>query len=142
MDDVRFELTGEQEQIRGMVRSLARKEFTPKTAEIDEKSRYPEENLKRLAELGLLGMLIPESHGGSDTGAVAYAIALAEVAGGCASTGMGMAVANMVGEAIYRFGISTVAVPDGDTYVLKGSKSFITNGRIVIARDLLGQGHR
>ncbi len=145
-----------------MVRSLARKEFAPKAAEIDEKSRYPEENLKRLAELGLLGMLIPESHGGSDAGAVAYAIALAEVAGGCASTGVGMAVANMAGEAIYRFGseeqkrrflpllvsgteagafaltepsagsdafgISTVAVPDGDTYVLKGSKSFITNG--------------
>jgi alkylation response protein AidB-like acyl-CoA dehydrogenase len=159
---VRFELTGEQEQIRRMVRSLARKEFAPKAGEIDEESRYPGENLERLAELGLLGMLIPESHGGSDAGAVAYAIALEEVAGGCASTGVGMAVANMVGEAIYRFGseeqkrrflpdlasgkeagafalteptagsdasgISTVAVPDGDTYVLKGSKSFLTNG--------------
>jgi alkylation response protein AidB-like acyl-CoA dehydrogenase len=159
---VRFELSGEQAQIREMVRSLARKEFAPKAAEIDEHSRYPEENLSRLAELGLLGMLVPASYGGSETGAVAYAIALEEVARGCASTGVGMAVTNMVGETIYRFGsedqhrrfltdlasgagsgafaltepsagsdafgISTVAVLDGDAYVLNGSKTFITNG--------------
>jgi len=145
-----------------MVRSLARKEFAPKAAQIDEEGRYPEENLKRLAELGLLGMLVPASHGGSETGTVAYAIALAEVAGGCASTAVGMAVTNMVGEGIHRFGseeqrsrflpalasgtvtgafaltepsagsdafgISTVALRDGDAYVLNGSKVFITNG--------------
>lgn len=99
-----FEPTQEQEQIRDMVRSLARKEFAPRAAEIDEQSRYPEENMKRLAELGLLGMLVPASHGGSETGEVSYAIALAEVAGGCASTSLGMAVTNMVGETIHRFG--------------------------------------
>lgn len=159
---MRFELTGEQEQIRAVVRSLARKEFAPRAAEIDETGRYPGENMKRLAELGFLGMLVPESHGGSGAGAVAYAIALSEIAGGCASTGVGMAVANMVGEAISRFGseeqkrrllpglasgaragafaltepaagsdafgIATVAVRDGDAYVLNGNKSFITNG--------------
>lgn len=157
-----FGLTGEQEQVRGMVRSLARKEFAPWAADVDATGRYPEGNLQRLADLGLLGMLVPETYGGSDAGAVAYAIALAEVAGGCASTGMGMAVANMVGEAICRFGseeqkrrflpslvagaragafaltesaagsdafgIATVAVPDRNTYVLNGGKSFITNG--------------
>ena len=159
---MRFEASEEQAQIRDMVRSLARKEFAPKAAQIDEEGRYPEENLKRLAELGLLGMLVPASHGGSETGAVAYAIALAEVAGGCASTAVGMAVTNMVGEGIHRFGseeqrsrflpalasgtvtgafaltepsagsdafgISTVALRDGDAYVLNGSKVFITNG--------------
>ncbi len=159
---MRFEPTGEQEQIRGMIRSLVRKEIAPRAAEIDETCRFPEENLKLLGELGLLGMLVPESHGGSDAGMVSYAIALAEVAGGCASTGIGMAVANMVGEAICRFGsedrkrcllpdlasgaragafaltepsagsdafgITTIAVPDGDTYVLNGTKSFVTNG--------------
>ncbi len=159
---MQFELSGERAQIQDMVRSLARKEFAPKAAEIDEHSRYPDENLSRLAELGLLGMLVPASYGGSETGAVAYAIALEEVARGCASTGVEMAVANMVGETIYRFGseeqrrrfladlfsgagtgafaitepsagsdafgISTVAVPDGDAYVLNGSKTLITNG--------------
>jgi alkylation response protein AidB-like acyl-CoA dehydrogenase len=101
---LRFELREEQAQIREMVRSLARKEFAPKAAEIDEQVRYPAENLKRLGELGLLGMLVPASYGGSETGAVAYAVALAEVAGGCASTAVGMAVNNMVGEGIHRFG--------------------------------------
>jgi alkylation response protein AidB-like acyl-CoA dehydrogenase len=101
---LRFELREEQAQIREMVRSLARKEFAPKAAEIDEQVRYPAENLKRLGELGLLGMLIPASYGGSETGAVAYAVALAEVAGGCASTSVGMAVTNMVGDGIHRFG--------------------------------------
>jgi len=159
---MQFELSGERAQIQDMVRSLARKEFAPKAAEIDEHSRYPDENLSLLAELGLLGMLVPASYGGSEAGAVAYAIALEEVARGCASTGVGMAVANMVGETIYRFGsedqrrrfladlfsgagtgafaitepsagsdafgISTVAVPDGDAYVLNGSKTLITNG--------------
>ncbi len=157
-----FEPTPEQAQIRDMVRSLARKEFAPRAAEIDEQGRYPEENMKRLAELGLLGMLVPGAYGGSETGAVAYAIALAEVAGGCASTSVGMAVTNMVGETIFRygnegqrrqflpglasgsgagafaltepsagsdaFGISTTAARDGETYVLNGSKVFITNG--------------
>jgi alkylation response protein AidB-like acyl-CoA dehydrogenase len=101
---LRFELREEQAQIREMVRSLARKEFAPKAAEIDEQVRYPAENIKRLGELGLLGMLVPSSYGGSETGAVAYAVALAEVAGGCASTAVGMAVTNMVGEGIHRFG--------------------------------------
>ena len=101
---MRFELREEQAQIREMVRSLARKEFAPKAAEIDEQVRYPAENLRRLGELGLLGMLVPASYGGSETGAVAYAVALAEIAGGCASTAVGMAVTNMVGEGIHRFG--------------------------------------
>lgn len=99
-----FDLNEEQRQVEEMVRSLARKSFAPKASEIDEESRYPEENMRQLAELGLLGMLFPASYGGSETGAVAYGIALREVAAGCASTAVGMAVTNMVGETIYRFG--------------------------------------
>ncbi len=99
-----FRLTDEQRQVEEMVRALARKEFAPGAAQVDEESRYPEENHRRLAELGLLGMLYPSSYGGSEAGPVAYAIALREVAGGCASTGVGMAVTNMVGETIHRFG--------------------------------------
>src|SRR5512146_150512 len=101
---MRFELTDEQQQVLEMVQSLARKSLAPKAAGIDEESRFPEENLRQLAGLGLLGMLYPASFGGSEAGAVAYNIALREVAGGCASTAVGMAVTNMVGEAIWRFG--------------------------------------
>lgn len=101
---MRFEPSGEQSQIREMVRSLARRELAPRAGEIDESGRYPEENLRRLAELGLLGMLLPGRYGGSEAGAVAYSLALAEVAYGCASTAVSMAVTSMVGEAIWRFG--------------------------------------
>ncbi len=159
---MRFEFTEEQLQVEEMVRSLARNEFAPKAAAIDEGSLYPEENMRKLAELGLLGMLYPAEYGGSDAGPVAYGIAVREVAAGCASTVVGMAVTNMVGEAIYRFGtvaqrrrylpalasgkgaggfgltepsagsdafgIATTAVRDGDSYILNGSKAFITNG--------------
>jgi len=99
-----FRLTDEQLQVEEMVRGLSRKEFAPRAAQVDEESRYPAENHRRLAELGLLGMLYPASFGGSEAGPVSYAIALREVAGGCASTGVGMAVTNMTGEAIFRFG--------------------------------------
>ncbi len=101
---MRFDLTDEQLQVEETVRSLARKEFAPKAAAIDEASAYPEENMRKLAELGLLGMLFPGEYGGSEAGAVAYGIAVREVAAACASTVVGMAVTNMVGEAIYRFG--------------------------------------
>jgi alkylation response protein AidB-like acyl-CoA dehydrogenase len=99
-----FSLTDEQLQVEEMVGGLSRKEFAPRAAQVDEESRYPAENHRLLADLGLLGMLYPASFGGSEAGPVSYAIALREVAGGCASTGVGMAVTNMVGEAIYRFG--------------------------------------
>ena len=99
-----FRLTEEQLQVEEMVRNLARKEFAPGAAAIDLESRYPEENMRRLAGLGLLGMLFPAEYGGSEAGPVSYSIALREVAAGCASTAVGMAVTSMVGEAIYRYG--------------------------------------
>ncbi len=99
-----FRLTDEQLQVEEMVRGLSRKEFAPRAAQVDEESRYPAENHRRLAELGLLGMLYPASFGGSEAGPLSYAIALREVAGGCAATGAGMAVTNMTGETIFRFG--------------------------------------
>lgn len=99
-----FQLTGEHLQIEEMVRNLSRKEFAPAAAAVDEESRYPGENMRRLAGLGLLGMLFPAEYGGSEAGAVSYSIALREVAAGCASTAVGMAVTNMAGEAIFRHG--------------------------------------
>lgn len=101
---MRFEPSAEQARIRDRVRSLVREEIAPRAARIDEEGRYPRENLDRLGEQGLLGMLVPASCGGTGSGAVAYAMALSEVAGGCASTSLGMAVSNLVGEAVARYG--------------------------------------
>lgn len=102
-----FALTEEQSQIRETVRSLARKEFASRAAEVDESGRFPAENLPHLAKLGLLGMLVPGEYGGSEIGAVAYNVALSEIAYGCASTAVITAVTNMVAETIWRFGDET-----------------------------------
>src|SRR5690606_33381358 len=72
--------------------------------EIDREERFPTELLKGLAELGLMGVNIPESLGGAEAGTVAYALAMMEVARACASTAVAMGVTNMVGETITRFG--------------------------------------
>lgn len=101
---MKFELSEEQNQVQEMVRSLARKSFAPGASRTDSESIYPAENMRQLADLGLLGMLFPAAYGGSEAGAVAYNIALREVAGGCASTAVGMAVTSMVGESIWKFG--------------------------------------
>ncbi len=101
---MRFALSDEQLQIRDTARALARDRFAPRAARVDEEGAFPEENLRILAELGFLGMLYPAKYGGSEAGAFAYALALREVAGGCASTAVSMAVSNMVGETIHRFG--------------------------------------
>ncbi|MEE2780396.1 MAG: acyl-CoA dehydrogenase family protein, partial [Myxococcota bacterium] len=66
--------------------------------------RFPVESFRKLAEMGLLGLNVPEHLGGSKAGTVALAVALTEVAACCASTAVTMSVTNMVGETISRFG--------------------------------------
>ncbi len=76
----------------------------PVAAEIDKTEQMPVSTLREMAELGLMGMIIPEEHGGSEAGGVAYAIAMAEIAEACASNAVTMGVTNMVAEAIVREG--------------------------------------
>ena len=99
-----FGFTDEQKMIRDMVRSLAEKQFKPLAPILDQEHRFPTENVKQLAELGLMGMLVPEEYGGSDTGVVAYSLAITEIAKACASTAVTTSVTNMVAECIYKFG--------------------------------------
>ncbi len=89
-----FRLNEIQEQIKTMTQDFAAKEVRPKAAEIDEKKRYPEELVRGMAELGLLGMMAPEEFGGSGLDAVSYAIAMENISWGCASTGVIMSVNN------------------------------------------------
>ncbi len=97
-------LTETQELIRKTARDFVERELLPVAAELDEQSRFPREQLRGLAELGLMGVNIPAALGGSEAGAVAYSLAMMEVARGCASTAVTMAVTNMVGEVITAFG--------------------------------------
>jgi len=79
-----------------MARDFARKELTPLAAERDEKHLYPADSLKKMGELGLLGMLVSEKYGGEDMGTVSYALALSEIAAACASTAVIMSVHNSI----------------------------------------------
>ncbi|WP_312403008.1 acyl-CoA dehydrogenase family protein [Rhizobium sp.] len=71
-----------QQQIRDMARSFARERLAPGAAERDREHRFPREELQEMGALGLLGMLVPEAYGGSDTGVLAYAAAVEEIAAG------------------------------------------------------------
>jgi butyryl-CoA dehydrogenase len=98
-------LTEAQEQIRDVARDFARERLAPGAAERDVEHRFPKEELKEMGELGFLGMLVPEAYGGSDTGAVAYALALEEIAAGDGPCSTIMSVHSSVGcVPILKFG--------------------------------------
>ena len=89
-----FQLSETQEQIRVMTQDFAAKEIRPLADALDKESRFPKELVKRMAELGLLGMMVPEEWGGTGLDTLSYAIAMENVSWGCASTGVTMSVNN------------------------------------------------
>ncbi len=99
-----FKLTPEQQMIRDMARDFTEKNIKPVAAQYDEEKRFPYENLKKMAELGLMGMNIPAELGGSEVGVIAQSLAITEIAKGCASHGVTTSVTNMVAEVITLFG--------------------------------------
>lgn len=60
--------------LKAMVRDFATKELEPIAAQIDEESRFPAESIKKMAELGLMGIPFPEEYGGSGEGPLWYGI--------------------------------------------------------------------
>lgn len=100
-----FELTEEQSMLQAMARDFAQKEVLPKAAEIDKNHRHPKELVARMAELGLMGVAIPEEYGGSGMDHVSYVLAMEEINRACASTGVIMSVNNsLVCDPINRYG--------------------------------------
>ncbi len=99
-----FEPSEEQRLIEQAARQFAAEVLRPKAAERDQKSLFPEAELRKLGELGLLGVNVPEQYGGSQAGVVAYSLALSQVAQADASVSVAMAVTNMVAEVICAFG--------------------------------------
>ena len=89
-----FDLTEEQRMIREMAQSFAQKEVLPKAAELDETGRFPEELVRQLAGLGLMGVAVPEEYGGAGMDNICYAIAMEEIARACASTAVILSVNN------------------------------------------------
>ncbi len=158
-----FELTDVQREIQKTCRELAARELQPNARGWDERHEFPTAAVKRLGELGLLGVCVPEEQGGAGLDALSYAIAIEELSRGCASTGVIASVNNSLycdpvlkfgtdaqkaeflkpfasGEKLGCFGLTepeagsdaaaqkTVALKDGDSYLINGSKNWITNG--------------
>jgi butyryl-CoA dehydrogenase len=179
---MRLDPTEEQQMIQAMARDFAESEVRPIAEEIDRDSRFPHETVKRMGELGLLGMTIPERWGGSGADSVAFALAAIEVARVCASHAIVMIVNNSLycepvhghgtdaqrehflapyaqGQKLGCFALTepqagsdaanqqTLAVRDGDHYVVNGRKLFITTGReaataLVFCQMDRAAGHR
>jgi butyryl-CoA dehydrogenase len=100
-----FQLTDEQLMIQTMVRDFAREVLLSPAMERDRTKEFPAENLKKMAELGLMGMMVPPEYNGAGVDTVGYILALQEVAYACASTAVVMSVHNsIVCETINRFG--------------------------------------
>jgi alkylation response protein AidB-like acyl-CoA dehydrogenase len=98
-------LNESQQQIKDMARAFAHDRLSPGAAERDRESRFPAKELREMGELGFLGMLVDEDYGGSDVGAVAYAVALEEIAAADGSCSTIMSVHNSVGcVPILKFG--------------------------------------
>lgn len=159
-----LELTEEQKLIQETARVFAKAELEPLAAKLDREGDQSAflANLKKLAELGFMGLNVKDSYGGSEAGVVAFSVAMVEIARACASTAVTVSVNNMVCEVIQSVGseaqkqayipkicsgefaagsfaltetgagsdpsgMTTMAVPDGDHWVLNGSKIFITS---------------
>ena len=100
-----FTLTDEQIMIQKMAREFSRKELAATASERDITKEYPAENLKKMGELGLMGMLVPAAYGGEGLDTVSYALALTEVAYSCAATAVIMSVHDsIVCGSLTRFG--------------------------------------
>jgi alkylation response protein AidB-like acyl-CoA dehydrogenase len=158
-----FGLTEEQTQLQSAVRAFAEGEIAPHVSEWDEKSEFPHEVVKKLGEMGLLGVIFPESLGGAGMGYVEYVLAIEELSRVDGSVGIIVAAHNSLctnhimlggndaqrqrwipklasgkwlgawgltesGSGSDAAGARTTAVKKGDTWVLNGSKTFITNG--------------
>lgn len=158
-----FNLSQDHEMTRQMVRDFAEKMVKPIAPELDEKETFSEELTKKMGELGLLGIYLPEKYGGAGMDYLAYIIAVEELARIDASQAATLAAHNSLGIGpIYNFGTEeqkekylpkfctgdhlwafgltepnagsdsygtlTTAKEDGNDWVIKGSKIFITNG--------------
>jgi butyryl-CoA dehydrogenase len=98
-------LSDQQCQIRDMAHDFAQECLLPGAAARDMSHAFPQDELRQMGELGFLGMLVPDDYGGSDTGTVAYALALEEIAAGDGSCSTIMSVHNSVGcVPILKFG--------------------------------------
>jgi butyryl-CoA dehydrogenase len=160
-----MKLSQKHEEFRQKIREFAEAEIEPKASSLDEKAEFSFDTVKKLGEMGILGMVAPKEYGGTGYDTVSYSIAVEEISRVCGSTGITVAAHNSLGvypiylfgneeqrkkyipplasgEKLGSFGLTeagagsdaagtkTTAVLDGDSYVVNGSKCFITNASV------------
>ena len=104
---MKFALSQEQELLRQSVREFAEAEVKPLARELDRTGRFPHENLRKAAELGLIGVAVSEEDGGAGADHVSYSILIEEISRACASTGVILSVQNsLFCDPVHRFGTS------------------------------------
>jgi alkylation response protein AidB-like acyl-CoA dehydrogenase len=151
-----------QKMITQMIKDFAEKEIRPNIMKWDESQEFPVDLFKKLGELGLMGVFVPEQYGGSGMNYHEYITVVSEIAKVCGSIGLSVAAHNSLctGHIYYNGseeqkkkylpklascehigawgltetgtgsdagGMNTVAVKDGDYWVINGSKNFITH---------------
>jgi butyryl-CoA dehydrogenase len=100
-----YDLTEDQDLFRRTVREFAVREIVPIAAELDEKEEYPRASIAKMADLGLMGLLVPEEYGGAGATTLDYALAIEEISWADASHSVVISVNNsLVCEPILRFG--------------------------------------
>ena len=81
-----FLLSDDERQTRALTRAIAREQIAPRAAAVDEGELYPSHSFEHLGRAGLMGLYIPEAHGGAGLGALAFCLAVEEIAWACASS--------------------------------------------------------
>jgi len=101
----RLDLSAEHETLRTAVRDFARKEIAPIAAEFDESGEFPYVTVKKMGAMGLMGIEVPEEYGGAGMDAIAYVLAMEEIAKVDAAHSTIMSVNN----SLVNYGLSTFA---------------------------------
>jgi butyryl-CoA dehydrogenase len=102
---MKLEFTEDQLAVQDMARKFADEQIKPRAHDLDENAEYPEDLVRQLAELGLMGVAIPEEYGGSNMDYVTYVLAMEEISRGCAGTGVIMSVNNsLVCDPVLKYG--------------------------------------
>jgi butyryl-CoA dehydrogenase len=160
---MRIELDDDHRMLRDNIRAFAEAEIRPKAAEYDRTRQFPFPEIRKCAELGLMGVMVPEELGGSGMDSLSYVLIIEEISRVDASLGVILSVNNsLYCHPITRFGtpeqkkkyvepfargekigcycltepdagsdpgsLRTTARRQGDSWILNGSKVFVTNG--------------
>jgi butyryl-CoA dehydrogenase len=160
-----FGLSDEQTYVRDVARRFANEKLFPRAGEFDHEEKLDRAVIKEMADLGLMGVKVPEAYGGTGLDNLAYAISVEELARGCASHALVAAVHGSLfampileagteeqkkkylppvcsGEKMAAYSLSEAgagsdaasltlsAVDDGDSYILNGTKLWVTHGSV------------